>query len=65
VLCIVLSVVCYFCDVCYSVVCVIVVPLPPAINPVAVINNIYIYIYIYIVTTLLYLCFGSSVTDNG
>jgi hypothetical protein len=31
-----------FCDVCYSVICVIVVPLPPGINPLAVINNIYI-----------------------
>jgi hypothetical protein len=30
-----------FCDVCYSVFCVIVVPLPPGINPLAVINNIY------------------------
>ena len=29
-----------FCDVCYSVLCVIVVPLPPGINPLAVINNI-------------------------
>ena len=30
-----------FCDVCYSVLCVIAVPLPPGINPLAVINNIY------------------------
>ena len=36
-----------FCDVCYSVLCVIVVPLPPDINPLAVIN----YIYIYIITS--------------
>jgi hypothetical protein len=48
VLCIVLSVVCcfescvlIFCDVCYCVLYVIVVPLPPGINPLAVINNIY------------------------
>jgi hypothetical protein len=38
VLCIVLSFI-IFCDVCYSVLCVIVVPLPPSINPLAVIKN--------------------------
>ena len=36
-----------FCDVCYSVLCVIVVPLPPGINPLAVIKNIYAYILLY------------------
>jgi hypothetical protein len=45
VLCVVLSVV------CYSVLCVTVVPLPPSINPLAVINNIYIYTYEYIYIT--------------
>ena len=38
VLCVIL------CDVCYCVLCVIVVPLSPGINSLAVINYIYIYI---------------------
>jgi hypothetical protein len=35
-----------YCDVCYSVLCVIVVPLPPGINPLAVVVVVIIIINI-------------------
>jgi hypothetical protein len=42
-----------FCDVCYSVLRVIVVPLPPGINTLAVINTIYIKMKVSHTSTLL------------